>query len=177
MSASRPFPQSYWVREGLLCAGAYPGSPTSSVHADKCLGVVAAGVRRVISLMEDHEKNHDGLEFTPYAPLMLQFAAERAATIEFMALPIRDAHAPTRGQMAAILAALANAEAAGIPTFVHCWGGHGRTSTVVACYLIERGLSADAAIERVLELRRPLPKHHYPFETDQEAFVRAWVPK
>ena len=177
MSASRPFPQSYWVRDGLLCAGAYPGSPTPSDHADKCRGVVAAGVRRVISLMEDREMNHDGLPFTPYAPLMQQLATERAATIEFMALPIKDAHAPTSGQMAAILAALASAEATGTPTIVHCWGGHGRTSTVVACYLIGRGLSADAAITRVLELRRPLPKHHYPFEADQEAFVRAWVPK
>jgi len=108
---------------------------------------------------------------------MQQFAAETGGTIEFMTLPIKDAHAPTHAQMTAILAALASAEAAGTPTFVHCWGGHGRTSTVVACYLMERDLSADAAIKRVLELRRPLPKHHYPFEADQEAFVRTWVPR
>jgi protein-tyrosine phosphatase len=37
--------------------------------------------------------------------------------------------------------------------YVHCWGGKGRTSTVVGCLLIDDGLDYDAAIARVAELR------------------------
>jgi protein-tyrosine phosphatase len=30
--------------------------------------------------------------------------------------------------------------------YVHCWGGIGRTSTVVGCLLVDGGLDADAAL-------------------------------
>ena len=62
-----------------------------------------------------------------------------------------------------------------IPTFVHCWGGHGRTSTVIACHLIRRGSSPQQAIEAVLRWRAELPKNHFPFERDQEQFVLCWT--
>ena len=37
--------------------------------------------------------------------------------------------------------------------YVHCWGGKGRTSTVVGCLLIDDGLDYDSAIARIAELR------------------------
>jgi protein-tyrosine phosphatase len=41
----------------------------------------------------------------------------------------------------------------GRTVYVHCWGGKGRTTTVVGCLLIDGGLDYDAAIARLAELR------------------------
>ena len=38
--------------------------------------------------------------------------------------------------------------------FVHCWGGIGRTGTVIGCVLADQGLEYDAIIERLALLRR-----------------------
>ena len=38
--------------------------------------------------------------------------------------------------------------------FVHCWGGIGRTGTVIGCVLADEGLDYDAIIERLASLRR-----------------------
>lgn len=37
--------------------------------------------------------------------------------------------------------------------YLHCWGGKGRTCTVVGCFLIDEGLDYESAIARVAELR------------------------
>ncbi|KKW65721.1 hypothetical protein AAV95_05405 [Mycolicibacterium elephantis] len=42
---------------------------------------------------------------------------------------------------------------AGRVVYLHCWGGKGRTSTVVGCRLIDTGLDYEAAIARIAELR------------------------
>ena len=55
--------------------------------------------------------------------------------------------------MSGILDVLAAAERDGAPAYVHCWGGIGRTGTVVGCHQRERGYSAERALERVEELR------------------------
>ena len=42
---------------------------------------------------------------------------------------------------------------AGRTVYVHCWGGKGRTCTVVWYLLIDGGLDYDGAIKRIAELR------------------------
>jgi protein-tyrosine phosphatase len=39
--------------------------------------------------------------------------------------------------------------------YVHCWGGKGRTGTVVGCYLIRHGLAeGNDVINKIKQLRR-----------------------
>lgn len=68
-------------------------------------------------------------------------------------LPIVDFTAPTPAQAAAAVAAIEAARAAGTAVAVHCHGGMGRTGTILACYLVARGMGAEAAIARVRALR------------------------
>ena len=59
------FPQSFWVRDGLLCAGCYPGDKDPTNRDAKLQGLLDHGIRRVLSLMEATEKGHGGCNFEP----------------------------------------------------------------------------------------------------------------
>ena len=52
--------------------------------------------------------------------------------------------------------------------YVHCWGGIGRTGTVVGCLLVDDGLSADAALARLDELRSVTRKRRMPAPQTRE---------
>lgn len=170
----KPFPQSFWMHKGLLCAGSYPGDLDASVRDDKLRGLLVCGIRLVLSLMGTAEKSCGGRPFEPYEPHLQSLAGERGVVVECIRLPIRDASAPTGPTMKRILDTIDATVQQQIPLYLHCWGGHGRTSTVAACYLIRHGNSPQQAIAQVQQWRAELPKNHHPFEGDQERFVLSW---
>ena len=67
-------------------------------------------------------------------------------------------------------------QARGRTVYLHCWGGVGRTGTVVGCHLIERGYGAERTLERIEELRRGSSKagRGSPETPAQSAYVRTW---
>ena len=170
----KPFPQSFWVSDGLLCAGSYPGDVDRATRDAKLRGLLDCGIRRVLSLMETTEKSLGGRSFEPYVPRLQELAAKRNAAVECVSLPVPDSLAPTPEVLRRILHRIESWLQAGLATYVHCWGGHGRTGTVIACYLIQQGNPPQWAIEQLLHWREALPKNHHPFEGDQEAFVLNW---
>lgn len=169
-----PFPQSYWVKPGLLCAGQYPGDTNEAGRKAKIQGLVACGIRRVLSLMEETETGAGGKSFAPYAPGLIAAAGEQGINVECLRLPIRDASVPSVADMKHTLDVIDALMQSNIPIYVHCWGGHGRTSTVIACWLVRHGMTGEAAIAQILKWRKDLPKHHYPLENEQEDFVLDW---
>jgi protein-tyrosine phosphatase len=46
--------------------------------------------------------------------------------------------------------------------YIHCWGGIGRTGTVVGCYLVRHGLTGEVAIQEIAHLRQHTPDYRYP---------------
>ena len=79
--------------------------------------------------------------------------------------------------MRSILDAIDSAMGRRLPSYVHCWGGRGRTGTVVGCHLIRPGLaSGEAALAAIERLRRKEETADKPSpETDaQRDMVRAW---
>lgn len=173
----KPFPQSYWVIEGRLCAGHYPGAMDPAERDEKLAGLLHCGIRRVINLIPSHETGSGGRPFDPYEPALNGLAQNAGITVACVRLGYADGSTPERGHMRAILDTIDAALAAGEPVYVHCWGGHGRTGTTIACHLIRHGLDPQAAIEQIAAWRQPLPKNHFPFlEGRQEQFVRSWQP-
>ena len=63
----------------------------------------------------------------------------------------------------------------GDPVYVHCYGGIGRTGTVVGCWLIEQGAAGDDPIATIAELRANIRfRRPSPETREQVAFVRGW---
>ena len=68
-------------------------------------------------------------------------------------LPVPDFTAPTPAQLEQGVAAIETALARGQKVAVHCGAGLGRTGTLLACYLVKRGLGPDEAIARIRAVR------------------------
>jgi atypical dual specificity phosphatase len=85
-------------------------------------------------------------------------------------LPVRDFHPPTPGQLEAAVEFMEKTVSSGGACAVHCGAGLGRTGTVIAAWLVRRGLSPREAIA---EVRRRRPGS---IETpEQEAAVAAFA--
>jgi atypical dual specificity phosphatase len=67
--------------------------------------------------------------------------------------PVPDWTAPTQEQIDRVMDFIGRALASSEAIAVSCDAGCGRTGTVLACYLVSKGLSAQAAIERLIGLR------------------------
>jgi hypothetical protein len=150
-----PHPRSYWVVPGRLLAGCYPGDRDPELACQKLDSLLDAGIRNVINLMEPDETDHDGRPFVAYDELFMERAARRGADVTVRRLAIADLSAPTRETMRQILDLIDEALGGGMPTYVHCRGGRGRTGTVVGCYLARHGLASGSdVLDYLASLRR-----------------------
>lgn len=168
-----PFEQSYWVRDNLLCAGHYPGALEQYERDAKLKGLLKCQIRRTISLIPAGE-GANGRAFDPYEPVLQKLATSRGYAVECLRIGFPDGGVPERSTVTTILDVIDAFVAAGEAVYVHCWGGHGRTSTVIGCYLIRHGSSPQEAIDQIMAWRKPLPRNWFPYEGKQEAFVRTW---
>jgi hypothetical protein len=154
---------AYWVIPGRLRAGVYPGSPTSAEVQSNLASLLRAGVRTFIDLTGPDEVSRRLGILQPYSDKLGTLAAESAVEVSYARFPVRDFGVPTRGLMISILDALDAALDRGMPAYVHCLAGRGRTGTVVGCYLVrhaERLLGTvdidevgPLALARITELR------------------------
>ena len=144
----------YWVIEGRLMAGTYPGSESDSVARANLEALLEKGVTCFVDLTEEGE----GPPLLPYSAQLREVASARDTRVTHLRLPIKDINIPTEWQMKAILAAIDNALEADELVYVHCWGGVGRTGTVVGCHLIERedefSVDREDVHRHIAELRR-----------------------
>ena len=172
-----PFKRAYWAESGRLLAGCYPGDLDPEEARRKLQGLLDCGVSRIINLMEATEVGHAGKPFVDYRPPLEALAQEAGRVIQFERLPFRDMDVPSIAQMKKILDTVDDTNAAGQSAYVHCWGGKGRTGTVVGCFLARHGLAlGEAALRRLNELTKAAPSDfgYVPQTTEQCAFVRNW---
>ena len=150
-----PAVRCYWVVEGQFLAGAYPGSPDPAAHRQRAETFWRAGIRTFINLVEEGETNLSGKPLTRYDDLVRQLAQESGAQAVCIRFPVRDLSIPTADRMRSILDAIDLSLAAVQPVCLHCWGGVGRTGTVVCCWLLRHQLATrDDVLDVLHDLRR-----------------------
>lgn len=147
-----PIADSYWVQRGALLAGEYPGALTDKETLQKLAALLDAGVTLFVDLTEQDEY---GLR--PYFLLAQQIAATRGQTLAHHRLSIPDMGVTTPAQLTAILDEIDAALAQGQVVYVHCYGGIGRTGTVIGCWLVRHGQTGEQALATIAERRRNIP--------------------
>lgn len=174
-STKAPSSFSYWVVPSRLLAGAYPGSPKPELHEAQVHTLVDAGIRSFVNLMEADEKDSHGKPFVPYHGV----AAKRSPNAAMQRYAIRDLSIPTHATMIEILDAIDTSLANDIPVYVHCWGGVGRTGTVIGCWLLRHGLAKPSDVFQLIqELRKQdidRGNRESPENDKQRDFVRQWL--
>jgi hypothetical protein len=142
---------AWWVEPGRLLAGEYPGSLSEEKAREMVRLLIAAGIDSFVDLTEVGEMSR------PYETRLLIEAAKKAGrpVPGHRRFGIRDVSvlADDAGYDV-ILDHIRSELDAGKRVYVHCWGGKGRTGTVIGCWLIDSaGLDYDGTVQRMRELR------------------------
>ncbi|GHS93911.1 protein-tyrosine-phosphatase [Planctomycetales bacterium] len=83
----------------------------------------------------------------------LDAAAVAAAEMAYLHLPVPDFTPPQPAQIAALIKFIQEQNAQNRAVAVHCAGGYGRTGTMLACYLVALGETAEQAINAIRAIR------------------------
>jgi ADP-ribosyl-[dinitrogen reductase] hydrolase len=164
----KPVAESYWVIPDRLLAGKHPGGRNPQEIERRLGPLLAAGFNAFIDLTEPGE-------LPPYEPYLPE-------GIEYTRKPLPDHGTPRHPQhMTDILATLDAALDAGRRVYLHCRAGIGRTGTVVACHLIDRGLAPAAALARLnqlwLQSDRSDTWPEVPETDEQRSYILGFVPE
>ena len=159
---SLPILDSYVVTERLL-AGEYPGAADPENAERRMRAFAEHGVVTFVDL------THPADALWPYEYL-LPAGARRIAH------PIADLGTTTVVHMTRILDDVDAALEDDRSVYVHCWGGIGRTGTVVGCWLVRHGLDDGDPLRTITRLRRGVPDAWAasPQTAAQRAMVTGW---
>ena len=172
MMQPAPIANSYWLPGGRVLAGEYPADKDGPDGERKIGQLLAAGVTSIVDLTTPA----DGLD--PY--LQLLSTRWETGAVHYHRAPIPDVSVPTPRQMVELIAYIDREVADGRTVYLHCWGGVGRTGTVVGCYLVHCGYRPADALAVIADRWRMVEKvrrHPESPETrGQLEFVRRWPP-
>lgn len=165
---NRPLHQSYEVwGNGIIYAGEYPGDKNGELVKHKIERMHHFGIRHFIDLTEEGE-------LRPYNHLL-------PSDTTYTRFPIVDCGVPKSVEsVQRLLLRIEELKKMDGYVYVHCWGGVGRTGTIVACYLSQNWKEVD--MNHTLEVLRrnfsEMPKSAYrktPETKDQIDFINQFI--
>ena len=165
---NRPLHQSYEVwGNGIIYAGEYPGDKNGELAKHKIERMHHFGIRHFIDLTEEGE-------LRPYNHLL-------PSDTTYTRFPIVDCGAPKSVEsVQRLLLRIEELKKMDGYVYVHCWGGVGRTGTIIACYLSQNWKEVD--MNQTLEVLRrnfsEMPKSAYrktPETKDQIDFINQFI--
>lgn len=167
-----PHTNAYWVYLGRLMAGEYPGAYRPEVAHERLLAHLETGITTFLDLTHPR----DALQ--PYAQILDQIAREGGVAATYHRLPIRDMDIPKPAEMVTILDTIDELLGQDEVIYLHCWGGIGRTGTVVGCHLVRHGLSGDEALAQIAEwwqgVEKVVRSPRSPETDAQVAMIQDW---
>ncbi|HEX3844408.1 MAG TPA: ADP-ribosylglycohydrolase family protein [Steroidobacteraceae bacterium] len=168
MEVAPPLPNTYWALPGLLLAGEHPSGPTPEATRQRVSTLLGAGIECFLDLTHPSE-------IDPYDQVL-------PFQIEYLRKPIRDHSLPEkREHMMEILDCLHDALRSGRPAYVHCRAGIGRTGMVVGCFLVDRGLTGEEALDELARAWQQCERSKFwpsvPETLAQTDYVRLWIPR
>ncbi len=136
-------------------AGEYPGHPADNQAQQKINAHLHAGVTTFVDLTTAQDN------LAPYAP----FLDGKAQHLSF---PIPDVSVPhSTDYTNEILDAIDQALTKDGITYVHCWGGRGRTGVIIGCWLARQGLSGVDALDCLHDLWQDCAKSKQPIPSPE----------
>jgi len=144
--ARGPHDTCNYLLPGCLLAGSYPGDRSEPGHSEKILACLEAGVDTFLCLQQRRELER----FTPYvaraAELRAALPGAEGRELEFLHCEVPDGHVTSRHHLAIAVATVVQKLREGRKVYVHCWGGHGRTGTLLCAFLVKAyGLTTEEA--------------------------------
>lgn len=158
----KPIENSFKV-EDRFYAGEYPGDKTPEDAKYKLWPFIVKGFTHFIDLTEEGE-------LSPYAQWLPEDVSYRRFPICDVSVP-KDINSviSLMGEIDTILSDPNN------KLYLHCWGGVGRTGTMVGCWYASRpGVDFATAIQKTRQAFKDCPKsvrRHIPETNEQVAFI------
>jgi atypical dual specificity phosphatase len=129
-----PFNFSF-VWENLVAGSGHPGSGGELISSLSSLR--EEGIQAIVTLTEEP----------------LELPALREFGFAYLHAPVGDFTAPTQQQIDQVVKFIDHELEQNHGALLHCRAGIGRTGTMLACYLVSKGLDPAEAIEQVRESR------------------------
>lgn len=179
--ARGPHETCNYLLPGRLLAGSYPGDRSEPDHSRKILALLEAGVNTFVCLQQRRELQR----FTPYVGRAKElYAALDGAgdrDLEVLSCEIPDVFVTSRHNLAVALATVVDRLRQGRVVYVHCWGGHGRTGTLLCAFLAKAyGLTVEQAKDYFLathgqrQVRNGGGPGHWPHCSEQYEQARSF---
>jgi ADP-ribosylglycohydrolase len=140
------FLHAWWVTPGEVLAGEFPGHSDPALAGQKVNLLVDAGVRTFVDLTTPDDP------LRPYDGAVEEAAANRRLDLRHRRFPIRDFGVLDDAGYDRVVELVRRERRRGA-VYVHCWGGVGRTGSVVGCLLAADGHDYPTIIARLAQLR------------------------
>lgn len=165
---SKPIENAYWVVEGHFLAGEHPLHAPEEKAYQRLQAFLESGFEAFFDLTMPNE-------MPSYHEKLQELASQHRRFVEYYSFPIPDFGLPTHQELSRLLDTLEGVLQRGLRTYLHCWGGIGRTGTVVACYLVRRGLTGEEALCELHRRWQSVPKSRFHPHSPETEVQRQFV--